>query len=270
VTSGRLLRLTAAVAGVMCALALGCPTALASVPLLFSDDFYGSAGTPPNPAHWGYDVGRWTAGGELQHYTDRPDNARLDGNGNLEIIARPEAYSGASYTSARLQTLGKASFQPPVRIEARIQVPAGVGLLTSFWTLGSDILTSGWPKCGEIDIVEVIGDAPHAAQFHTHSAGSSGGDHSVGDAWTAPVSLADGFHAYRIDWYDTEIEFYVDGALRFTVVRANMPPETWAFSAPHYLTLNTAVGNRWTGPPDGTTPWPAVMRVDWVRAWALG
>lgn len=268
-TSGRLLRLTAAVTGVMCALALGCPTALASVPLLFSDDFDGSAGTPPNPAHWGYDVGRWAAGGELQHYTDRPDNARLDGNGNLEIIARPEEYSGASYTSARLQTLGKASFQPPVRIEARIQAPAGVGLLTSFWTLGTDILTSGWPKCGEIDIVEVAGDAPHAAQFHTHSAGSSGGDHSVGDAWTAPVSLADGFHAYRIDWYDTKIEFYVDGALRFTVVRANMPPETWAFSAPHYLTLNTAVGNRWTGPPDGTTPWPAVMRVDWVRAWAL-
>jgi beta-glucanase (GH16 family) len=92
----------------------------------------------------------------------------------------------------------------------------------------------------------------------------------VGESWIAPASLADGFHTYRIDWYGTQIDFYLDNARRFTVARADMPVETWAFSAPHYLILNTAVGNEWTGAPDGTTPWPAVMRVDWVKAWALG
>jgi beta-glucanase (GH16 family) len=269
------------VAAVLFVLALAGTTALASsddtdagpsVPmsagsLPFFDDFDGPAGSPPNSAHWGYDVGRWGEhAGELQYYTDRTDNARLDGTGNLEIIARPEEYSGAKYSSARLQTREKESFQPPVRIESRIQMPAGIGLLPAFWTLGTDLFTRGWPQCGEIDIMELKGDMPSVARFHIHSAWLSGADHSVGGQWTAPMSLADGFHTYRIDWYDTKIEFYVDDALRYTVARADMPSETWAFSKPHYLTLNTAVGNDWTGPPDSTTPWPAVMRVDWVKA----
>jgi beta-glucanase (GH16 family) len=276
---------TTRIGAVLCLLGVAAATALAShaqaddvawppMPapsLLFSDDFDGLAGSPPNPGYWGYDVGRWGEGsGELQYYTDRTDNARLDGNGNLEIIARPERYSGASYTSARLQTREKESFRPPVRVESRIQMPAGVGLLSAFWTLGTDLFTRGWPRCGEIDIVEVKGDTTSVARFHTHSARLSGLDYSMGNRWTAPSSLADGFHTYRIDWYDTRIEFYVDDVLRFTVARGDMPSETWAFSAPHYLMLNTAVGNEWTGPPDPTTPWPAVMRVDWVRAWALG
>jgi beta-glucanase (GH16 family) len=277
----------AAIAGVLCTPGLVCATALASLPsvparadppppapslsLVFSDDFDGPAGSSPNPARWGYDVGRWgQSAGELQYYTDRTDNARLDGNGNLEIIARPEAYSGAKYTSARLQTREKQSFRPPVRIESRIKMPAGTGLLSAFWTLGTDLFTRGWPECGEIDIVEVKGDTPSVARFHTHSALFSGADFSVGERWIAPASLADDFHTYRIDWYGTKIDFYLDDARRFTVESADMPPETWAFSSPHYLTLNTAVGNEWTGPPDATTPWPAVMWVDWVKAWALG
>jgi beta-glucanase (GH16 family) len=273
------------VAGVLLAAALGAAASLPSpddvgavaVPdtsppsLLFSDDFDGAAGSAPNPARWGYDIGRWGASaGELQYYTDRTENARLDGSGKLEIIAKPEEYAGARYTSARLQTRDKESFGPPVRIEARIQMPAGTGLLSAFWTLGTDIFTRGWPKCGEIDIVEVKGDTPSVARFHTHSASLFGADVGVGESWIAPASLADGFHTYRIDWYDTKLQFYVDDALRFTVARADMPAETWAFDKPHYLTLNTAVGNEWTGPPDDTTPWPAVMRVDWLKAWALG
>jgi beta-glucanase (GH16 family) len=279
------IRLVRRIVGVLCVLAVAAATALASrahaddlpwpvMPaptLLFFDDFDGLAGSPPSRARWGYDTGRWgERSGELQYYTDRTDNARLDGDGNLEIIARPERYSGASFTSARLQTRNKATFRPPVRIEARIQMPTGVGLLSAFWTLGTDLFTRGWPECGEIDIVEVKGDTPSVARFHTHSALLSGLDYSVGNAWTAPSSLADGFHTYRIDWYDTQIEFFLDNVLRLTIARADMPSGTWAFSAPHYLTLNTAVGNEWTGPPDRTTPWPAVMRVDWVRAWALG
>jgi beta-glucanase (GH16 family) len=238
--------------------------------LVFSEDFDGPAGSGPDPARWGYDIGRWgESAGELQYYTDRTENARLDGSGNLEIVAKPERYADAQYTSARLQTRDKQSFRPPIRIAARIQMPEGPGLLSAFWTLGTDIFTRGWPECGEIDIVEVKGDTPSVARFHTHSAWPAGVDFSLGDQWTAPTTLAAGFHTYRIDWYSSGVEFYLDGALRFTVARADMPPAAWAFSAPHYLTLNTAVGNEWTGPPDATTPWPAVMRVDWVRAWAL-
>jgi beta-glucanase (GH16 family) len=274
-------------AGVLLAAALGAAAGLSTVDLhegkalsvataappslLFSDDFDGAAGSAPNRAYWGYDIGRWGEGdGELQYYTDRTENARLDGNGNLQIIAKPEEFAGARYTSARLQTRDKASFRPPVRIAARIQMPAGTGLLSAFWTLGTDIFTRGWPECGEIDVIEVKGGTPNVARFHTHSASFFGADAGVGEAWIAPASLADGFHTYRIDWYDTEIEFYVDDALRFTAVRANMPFESWAFSTRHYLNLNVTVGNPWTGPPDSTTLWPAVMHVDWVKAWRLG
>jgi beta-glucanase (GH16 family) len=282
---GWLIRLAPAVASVLSALvALVSATALAgqahadalpsppvsTASLLFSDDFDGPRGSAPNPAYWDYDVGRWgESAGELQYYTDRTDNVRLDGNGSLEIVARAEAYAGASYTSARLQTRDKESFEPPVRIEARIQVPAGAGLLSGFWTLGTDLFERGWPGCGEIDVVEVKGDTPQDAHFHTHSASPSGGDYSVGDLWTSPVSLAAGFHDFRIDWYDTRIEFHVDDVVRSTVMRAEVPPEAWAFSSPHYLTFNVTVGSPWTGPPDSSTPWPAAMRVDWVRAWRL-
>ncbi|HMJ37326.1 MAG TPA: glycoside hydrolase family 16 protein [Baekduia sp.] len=266
----RLKQLATGAVAALCALALGSSPPSPPPLVVFSDNFDGAAGSPPNRALWGYDVGRWgESAGELQYYTDRADNARLDGNGNLEIVARREQYSGAGYTSARLQTRGKESFEPPVRIASRIQVPAGTGLLAVFWTLGTDLFTKGWPQSGEIDIAEVKGDTPSAAHFHTHSALRSGRDHGVGDVWTAPASLADGFHTYRIDWYEAGIAFYLDGVRRFTVARADMPSAAWAFSKPHYLTLNTAVGNEWTGPPDGTTPWPAVMRVDWVKAWAL-
>lgn len=116
------------------------------------DDFLGPAGSKPNAQIWDYDLGGGGWGNnELQVYTDSADNVRLDGQGNLLIQARR---TGTGYTSARLVTRGKANIQYGTMM-ARIKFPAGQGLLPAFWMLGSDITSVGWPKSGEIDLMEL-------------------------------------------------------------------------------------------------------------------
>jgi hypothetical protein len=239
--------------------------------LLWSDEFNGRAGALPDPAKWGYDRGRWgTNAGEQQYYTDRAENAALDGQGNLRITARPEAFGGAAYTSARLTTQDR--FEPLYgRIEARIKVPAGRGVLPQFWTLGFDHLQgASWPQTGEIDVMEIPGHEAATWYGHVHGprAGAPGTDADEQRVAGSAVPLGDDFHVYAIDWRQDSVQFSVDG------VPAGPPitPQTyaaaggtWVFNRAHYLLLDVAIGNSWTGPPDASTPWPAVMLVDWVR-----
>ena len=115
--------------------------------LVWEDEFKGSAGSPPNPDFWTFDLGNGEGGwgnAELQYYTDRPENVALDGDGFLRIVARREAYEGSDWTSARIKTQGLFTTSYG-RIEARILLPAGTGLWPAFWMLGSDIEELGWP-----------------------------------------------------------------------------------------------------------------------------
>jgi beta-glucanase (GH16 family) len=121
--------------------------------LTWSDEFNGPAGAVDG-TRWSFDVGTGTNGwgnNELEYYTSRVDNVTVDGAGALEIIARKEAFMGASYTSGRINTAGKFS-QAYGRFEARIQVAEGQGLWPAFWTLGDNLASAGWPGCGELDI----------------------------------------------------------------------------------------------------------------------
>ncbi|NIR42328.1 MAG: hypothetical protein GWO22_42380, partial [Actinobacteria bacterium] len=90
---------------------------------MWADEFDDPAGTPPNPANWGYEIGDGTVNGipgwgnsELQYYTDDPDNAATDGNGNLVITAQEHGgglecwYGPCEYTSARLVSKHRAEF----------------------------------------------------------------------------------------------------------------------------------------------------------------
>lgn len=143
--------------------------------LVWSYEFEGPAGSSPNPSKWGFDVGGGGWGNnELQYYTSSPQNASLDGHGDLVIDARAERYTGPddvtrSYTSARLETLKTFQFTYG-RMEASIQVPAGQGLLPAFWALGGEV-NSGldpWPACGEIDAMEVLGSDPNVLHGTLH------------------------------------------------------------------------------------------------------
>jgi beta-glucanase (GH16 family) len=132
--------------------------------LVWSDEFNGKNGSLPDPSKWTYDIGgsSWD-NRELEYYTHRPENARIE-DGRLVITAREEEYAGPDgakfkYTSARLKTQGLFS-QAYGRFEARIKVPAGQGIWPAFWMLGDNFGSAGWPKCGEIDIMESVGKEP--------------------------------------------------------------------------------------------------------------
>ena len=133
--------------------------------LIWSDEFNGAAGTSPSGSNWTAEQGGngW-GNNELQSYTNRPQNVSHDGAGNLAITARKETYTGPDgntrgYTSARIHTKGKFSFTYG-RLEARIRIPAGQGLWPAFWGLGDDVWDVGWPNCGEIDVMEALGNNP--------------------------------------------------------------------------------------------------------------
>jgi beta-glucanase (GH16 family) len=244
--------------------------------LLFSDEFNGAAGALPSTSAWDPQTGAGWGSGQLQNYTGRTQNVKLDGAGNLALTARQESYQGSSYTSARLQTKDRFSFTYG-RAEARIKVPSGAGIWPAFWLLGDDIYTKGWPEAGEIDVMETIGSLPNELNGTVHAPlGAWNGNPNVdGDEWTIGEiydhgsSLSDAFHVYAVEWTASSIAFEIDGHTYFTMAKAHMPAGgRWTFDHPNHLLLNLAVGGDWPGAPNANTPFPATMLVDYVRVYA--
>jgi beta-glucanase (GH16 family) len=241
--------------------------------LIWSDEFNGSAGASPD-SKWSFDTGGGGWGNEeLESYTSRPGNADLDGQGHLAITARAEKYTGADgmtrdYTSARLQTLNTFQFQYGV-VEARIQVPAGQGLVGQFWALGNEAYegAEAWPGCGEIDTMEVLGSEPNVVNGTLHAPWAWAPTGVQGTTESA-TPLSAGFHVYSVEWAPERISFMLDGAVYKTVTPADLPAGApWPFKHPYFLLLDLAVGGEWPGSPDASTHFPAQMLVDWVRVW---
>lgn len=234
---------------------------------LLSEDFNGAAGAPANGAVWNYDTG--ANANSLQTYTDRTSNAALDGAGNLAITARQETYTGTdgqtrNYTSAQLESLGKFSFQYG-QAEARIKVPAGAGLWPAFWAEGTNVNTSGWPLCGEIDVMENLGQEPTVVHQTLHAATNTASNWSLGLAANTGVTLADDYHNYGVTWGPSAISMQFDGHTYFaTSVWDQLNGNSWNFGHPFFLLLDLAVGG-WAGNPPATTAFPAVMSVDYVH-----
>lgn len=237
--------------------------------------------------YWGLQTGRWgQSAGENQYYTDG-GNMTIDANGDLVITARREPAPdglGApyNYTSARVVTYGKQSIGVGTRVEARIKMPVDQGVLPAFWTVG---LEPGhefdWPRQGEIDIAEVPGfGTPEAARtwtgnIHGPAASNNGVDVKL-DGVDADLgtNLSADFHVYGMDWYSDRIIWRVDGVevgrvtkAQYEALGGNWTPFSGAWQ--HYLILNVAVGNPWTGDPSASAPLNAEMTVDWVRAYQL-
>ena len=240
--------------------------------LAWSDEFNQPDGSSPDPAKWTLEAGGGGWGNhELEYYTDRPENARIE-HGHLVITALRQNFTGAdgvtrSYTSARLKNLGKFSVTYG-RVEARVKIPRGQGVWPAFWMLGSNIDQVEWPKCGEIDIMENIGREPAVVHGTIHGPGYSG-DKGIG----APFSLrhgrfADHYHVFAVDWDPNRIRFYVDRKLYATRTPADLPKGAkWVFDQPFFLLLNFAVGGDWPGSPDNSTQFPQQMLVDYVRVY---
>jgi beta-glucanase (GH16 family) len=240
--------------------------------LTWSDDFNGADGSSPDAAKWVFDTGgRGWGNQELESYTSRPVNAKqLDGN--LVITALKEDFTGAdgiarNYTSARMKTVGRFS-QAYGRFEARMQLPLGKGIWPAFWMLGDNIAGDGWPKAGEIDIMENIGDGS-VIYSTVHGPGYSG---AKGISQKFPLPAGDavntGFHVYALEWAPNDLKFFFDDKLVVERTPKDLPEGTaWVYDHPFFLLLNVAVGGAWPGNPDETTVFPQKMLVDYVRVY---
>jgi beta-glucanase (GH16 family) len=228
----------------------------------WSDEFDGAK---LDHAKWVEETGGHGFGNnELEFYTARPENVRVAG-GQLIIEARKEEWKGRHYTSARIKTAGLKE-RTYGRYEARIRIPRGQGIWPAFWMLGADCAKTGWPRCGEIDIMENIGKEPGIVHGTLHGPGYSG-EHGFG----APSSLdagayADGFHLYAVEWEPGEIRWYRDG-IPYHTARPNLVKGGWVFEHPFFVILNLAVGGYWPGNPDAATTFPQQMLVDYVRVY---
>ena len=249
------------------AIALAGAAAAQDRKLIWSDEFNGAPGSPPDPTKWVYELGGGGWGNhELEVYTDSRANSHLDGEGHL-VIRALEATEG-KFTSARLTTKGKFDVTYG-RVEARIRIPYGQGIWPAFWMLGADAKDKGWPACGEIDVMENIGREPDTVHGTVHGPGYSGGK-AIGKAYQmASGRFADDYHVYAVDWTPERLEFQVDGQTFHTLTPASLPAGgKWVFDHPFFIILNVAVGGVWPGNPDKTSEFPQTMLVDYVRVYA--
>lgn len=231
--------------------------------LVWHDEFDGSE---VNPDYWVFETGTgcphlcgW-GNNELQYY--RQQNAWVS-DGVLTIEARQESFQGSNYTSARMKTQGKKSFQYG-RIDIRALLPEGQGIWPATWMLGNDITTVGWPKCGEIDIMEMIGGNGRENQVHGTLHWDFNGHVSAGGRYTLPEgTFADEYRVFSIIWDQTTIRWFVNDT-QFHVIDIT-PGHMTEFHQEFFFLFNVAVGGRWPGNPDATTVFPQQMKVDYVR-----
>ncbi|MEO0459302.1 MAG: glycoside hydrolase family 16 protein [Myxococcota bacterium] len=279
---------------------------------IFADEFNLPEGVSPDPAKWTYDIGIGENGwgnNEQQYYTDATDNVSMDGQGNLVITAReiPEElrtdFENRVYSSARIKTQGLFEHEYGI-FEARIQLPSGQGMWPAFWMLGDDIDRVGWPRTGEIDIMEYNGALPDEVSAAVHGPGFNA-DASIfrkyrqperdanGEALTAEdgdvvtVNFDEGFHTYTVQWDPAIITWFVDGDEFFRLsaeevqatAAANCEDgsieggcagfsrrDRWPFDHPFFMLLNVAVGGTFV---QNQLPvegqLPQSMKIDYVR-----
>jgi beta-glucanase (GH16 family) len=268
--------------------------------LVWSDEFDAPDGSAPDPKKWTYDIGVGGDGWgneELEYYTNLPRNVTIR-DGKLVITAIKEKYTGPDvslpepsdrqgsdsnaargatrqvtrdYTSTRLKSENLFA-QTYGRFEARIKIPHGQGMWPAFWMLGNDIERVGWPRSGEIDIMENVGKEPSKVHGSIHGPGSPPrGTDDMTAIYTLPGGerFSDGFHVFTVEWEPKVIRFYVDDHLYETATPEGLPHHSgWVFDHPFFLLLNLAVGGDWPGSPDETTQFPQEMLVDYVRVYS--
>jgi beta-glucanase (GH16 family) len=243
--------------------------------LVWSDEFNGVQNSPVDSRRWRHETGGAWGDGELQSYTPRKANSHQDGRGRLRIVARAERFRGTDsitrdYTSARISTQDRYSFRYGT-FEARLQMPVGRGVWPAFWALGTDIDHSGWPECGEIDVMEHLGQEPTMATGTIHGPRDGGGanaDYKPGRSVVHTTPLAQEFHTYGVQWLPGSIQFYFDGHPYWSITAADLPAGSrWVFDHPFFLILNIAIGGEWAGSPDASTTFPQALYVDYVRVY---
>ncbi|WP_179007549.1 family 16 glycosylhydrolase [Winogradskyella forsetii] len=190
--------------------------------------------------------------GEEQHYTERIENSFVD-NGFLNISAIKENFTDQgetkAYTSARLNSKFAFTYG---RVDVRAKLPLGNGTWPAIWTLGKNTTevgaywqtqgfgTTGWPACGEIDIMEHGLGATNHVSSALHTPSSYGNTFNVQSYVLNDV--ANDYHVYSMNWSPNQITFLIDDVGFYTYNPAVKDDSTWPFFEDQYLILNIAMG----------------------------
>lgn len=227
--------------------------------LVWQDEF-----TNNISSDWVFETGGGGWGNnELQYY--RQENASIE-NGNLKISVKKEDFGGRNYTSARMKTESKKFFKYG-KIEARIAVPAVQGIWPAFWMLGQNIGSVGWPKCGEIDIMEHVNLGN--TNFGTiHWENENGVKVEYGGK--TEVNTITNYHTYTVEWDAKLIKWFVDGVKYHEASIENGVNGTSEFHENFFILLNVAVGGNWPGNNIDNNAMPVNMYVDYVRVYQDG
>ncbi|MBQ2676298.1 MAG: glycoside hydrolase family 16 protein [Clostridia bacterium] len=255
--------------------------------LKWIDDFEGTTlntnnWTPSNDANYN--------NGELNY--KRPENIVVK-DGTVTLFGKKENYKGKEYTGANMVSKNKVEYRYG-KFEMLAKLPYGKGMWPAFWTMGVE---EGWPWCGEIDIMEMIGDSdggkwnfngdskfmatihwckPEATWETAYDKNKDKreigfGSYALPGFVNSPdvtgiEKLADKFHIYGIEWSSTKIISYIDN-IKVGEVDITDPTMRVAFHQPHYMLVNLSIGGRWPGAPDETTVFPQKYIIDWIKIW---
>ncbi len=211
---------------------------------------------------------------EWQEYVDSEENIYLeDGKLVLKPVKTVDENGKDYYTSGRVNTQNKHDYTYGM-FEARVKVPEGVGYLPAFWLMATDENIYGqWPRCGEIDIMEVHGSDTKTSYGTLHYGNPHG--QSQGSMTLDEGTFADRFHTFTVEWEPGKISWFVDGNLIHTEndwysVTEGQGEITYPapFDQPFYIILNLAVGGTWVGYPDETTDFEnAKYEIDYVKVY---
>ncbi|MDA9809154.1 glycoside hydrolase family 16 protein [Flavobacteriales bacterium] len=211
---------------------------------------------------WTHELGNGNNGwgnNELQYY--REQNTSLE-NGYLKITAKQEYYGGKNYTSSRIKTQGNV-FHTYGRIDIRAKLPFGQGIWPAIWMLGENFPSVGWPSCGEIDIMEMIGGNGYndrtvhgTAHWESNGHAEYGGSNSLSSG-----RFADEFHVFSIIWTSSSIVWLRDDIQYQVIDITNLS----AFHNNFFFILNLAVGGNWPGSPNSSTIFDQTLLVDYIR-----
>jgi beta-glucanase (GH16 family) len=245
--------------------------------LVWSDEF--DKDGLPDKTKWTYEVG-FVRNEEKQYYTEsRPENARVE-NGMLVIEGRREKFQNpkfkagsgkwqenrefAEYTAASITTQNKFDVKYG-RIELRAKLPQGTGIWPAIWMLGTNISKIGWPRCGEIDIMEFVGFEPnhvYATLHYSRDRKNAGKGNKI-----VTEKPSDDFHIYAVEWNSEKMDFYFDDKIYHTFKLDDATEEGYnPFRDPQYLLINLAIGGSWGGKVDDSI-FPQKYLIDYVRVY---
>ena len=200
---------------------------------------------------------------ELQAYTNRSDNLYIY-NKKLVIEGKKELYKDADYTSGRINTSNKFNFKYG-RIEVNAKIPKIKGVWPAIWLLSETISEEGWPKCGEIDIMEhintedIIYGTIHTEMYNHMNNNQLGGDTTI-------FNIDNEFNVFGFEWNENSLVWFINDKEYFRVDKKKYFKKNWPFDKKYFIIINQAIGGFWPGMPDSDYK-NSKFYIDWIKVY---